>query len=74
MNRLRITSNDIRSLQPNGVFVFDSNVYGQHGSGTTRTAYEKFGAKWEQGIGFYRQSYAIPTMHGDLNYIGLYLM
>lgn len=73
MNSLRITSNDIRSLQPNEVFVFGSNVYGKHGSGAARTAYEKFGAKWGQGVGFSGQSYAIPTMYEDLNSIGVYI-
>ncbi len=73
MNQLRITSNNICRLRPNEVFVFGSNVYGQHGSGAARTAYERFGAKWGQGVGFSGQSYAIPTMYEDLNSIGVYI-
>lgn len=48
------------------VFVFGSNLEGQHAGGAARIAYDKFGAVWGQGVGPQGQCYAIPTMHGPL--------
>lgn len=52
----------ITSLQPNEVFVFGSNIAGQHVGGAARQAHEDFGAMWGIGAGMQGQSYAIPTM------------
>lgn len=63
----------ITSLRPNEIFVFGSNLRGMHGGGAARTAYEKFGAVWGQGVGLQGQSYAIPTMQGDIETIRPYV-
>lgn len=70
---MNFTPELITSLQPNEVFVFGSNIAGKHGSGAARMAYERFGALMGKGIGIAGQSYAIPTMEGDLNLIRLYV-
>lgn len=44
-----------------------------HGGGAARAAYEKFGAVWGQGTGIQGQSYAIPTMQGDVDTIEPYV-
>jgi len=50
------------TLPQNGeVFVFGSNLAGRHGAGAARVALEKFGAVYGNGVGFCKQSYAIPT-------------
>ena len=56
------TPERITSLEPHQIFVFGSNLYGQHLGGAARTAYEHFGAVWGQGEGLQGQSYALPTM------------
>ena len=57
----RITPNEIKSLKSNEVFVFGSNVQGEHVGGAAKFAYDKFGAIMGEGVGFQGQSYAIPT-------------
>jgi hypothetical protein len=56
----------INSLKPNQVFVFGSNLEGYHGSGAAKQAVEQFGAEMGKGVGQQGQSYAIPTMGGEL--------
>ena len=65
----RITPEHIRSLKPNEVFVFGSNLAGAHGGGAARAALNYFGAVWGQGVGRQGQSYAIPTMQGGVETI-----
>lgn len=69
----RITPEIISRLTPNEVFVFGSNIQGKHMSGAAKTAFEKFGAKMGVGLGLQGQSYAIPTMNGDLSSIESYV-
>ena len=64
---MRIASNNIVTLQPNEIFVFGSNLEGQHAGGAAYLAYKRFGAIWGQGVGLQGQSYAIPTMQGSRN-------
>ena len=52
---------NIQELKKNEVFVFGSNQSGFHGAGAARTAFEKFGAVWGEGVGHFGQTYAIPT-------------
>lgn len=47
--------------QPNGIFVFGSNLAGIHGAGAARAALDLYGAKYGQGQGRQGRSYAIPT-------------
>lgn len=69
----RYTPEFIRSLAPNEIFVFGSNLAGAHGGGAARAAMNKFGAIWEQGVGLQGQSYAIPTMQGGVETIKPYV-
>ncbi|MDR1864419.1 MAG: hypothetical protein LBR08_02495 [Bacteroidales bacterium] len=52
----------IEELSPGEIFVFGSTPDGHHGGGTARMAYDRFGALWGKGAGFYGQSYALPVM------------
>ena len=69
----RCTPDFIRSLEPNEIFVFGSNLAGAHGGGAARIAMDKFGAVWGQGVGLQGQSYAIPTMQGGVETIKPYV-
>lgn len=69
----RVTPHNICSLKDNEIFVFGSNLEGRHGGGAARTAADKFGAIWGQGVGLQGQSYAIPTMHGGVEAIKPYV-
>ena len=60
----RTTPERIETLGPDQIFVFGSNLAGQHAGGAARFAYERFGAIWGRGVGLQGQSYAIPTMQG----------
>ena len=69
----RTTSERITELQPNEIFVFDSNLAGTHGGGAALIAYRKFGAIMGQGVGLQGQSYGIPTMQGGVETIRPYV-
>lgn len=64
----------IESLQPNEVFVFGSNINGQHCSGAARTAYGHVGAVWGKSVGIQGCSYAIPTMQGNMNILHNFML
>lgn len=72
-NKPRYTPNNITKLQSNEIFVFGSNIQGFHGGGAARIAHRKFGAIWGQGVGLQGQSYAIPTMDGNIEPIKHYV-
>lgn len=57
---MKYTPENITDLKANEVFVFGSNLKGQHGGGAAKLA-RKWGAKWGKGIGMAGQTYAIPT-------------
>lgn len=69
----RVTSLCIEELQPNEIFVFGSNLEGQHGGGAALLAYRKWGAIWGQGVGLQGQTYGIPTMQGGVETIAPYV-
>ena len=69
----RITPGYITALNDNEIFVFGSNLKGNHGGGAARTAYRKFGAVMGQGTGLQGQSYGIPTVHGGVAEIQPYV-
>ncbi|MBO7371681.1 MAG: hypothetical protein J6U34_04145 [Bacteroidales bacterium] len=69
----RITPHFIDKLTEGEIFVFGSNLAGQHMGGAARAAYDKFGAIWGQGVGLQGQSYAIPTMQGGVDTIKPYV-
>lgn len=72
MNK-QFTPEKIISLKPNEVFVFGSNLKGNHHGGAARIASELFGAVYGQGVGMQGQSYAIPTMQGGVETIKPYV-
>lgn len=67
------TPHRITKLKKNQIFVFGSNIAGQHGGGAARFAMQNFGAVWGEGVGRTGQCYAIPTMHGGIDTIGPYV-
>lgn len=70
MNNYQYTPDFIQELKENEVFVFGSNLEGQHAGGAARTASRNFGAIWGIGEGTQGQCYAIPTMQIGLGEIG----
>ena len=69
----RVAPHRITELQDNEVFVFGSNIAGNHFGGAARFAYDNFGAQWTKGVGHYGESYAIPTMDGSVDEIEPYV-
>lgn len=63
--RIRITSDNIKKLEPNQVFVFGSNLSGRHSKGAARTAM-KWGAKYGQASGLQGRTYGIPTKDASI--------
>ncbi|WP_286375809.1 hypothetical protein, partial [Xylanibacter rodentium] len=64
---------NISSLGEDEIFVFGSNLAGNHAGGAARVALERFGAVMGQGVGIQGRSYAIPTMQGSLESIKPYV-
>lgn len=62
----------IEHLKENEIFVFGSNLGGQHAGGAARLA-THWGAEWGKGVGLSGQTYAIPTMHGGTEDIRPYV-
>jgi hypothetical protein len=56
------------------VFVFGSNLAGEHLGGAARYAVDNHNAVWGQAIGLQGTSYAIPTMDDNLRPLDLYLI
>ena len=56
----------ITKLKENEIFVFGSNLKGEHLGGAARQAYEDFGAKWGVSKGLTGQCYAFPTLDENL--------
>lgn len=73
MSDLNYTPENITHLGEDEVFVFGSNLAGIHAGGAARVARERFGAIMGQGEGMQGQSYAIPTMQGDVDTIKPYV-
>ncbi len=69
----KFSPKEISKLAKNEIFVFGSNLEGMHAGGAARIANNKFGAEWGQGVGHWGQTYAIPTMHGELEAIKPYV-
>lgn len=69
----RYTPENITSLGQDDIFVFGSNLAGNHLGGAARVAVKKFGAIMGQGVGPQGQSYAIPTMQGGVETIKPYV-
>lgn len=67
---MRTTPGNITELRTNEVFVFGSNLAGRHGAGAARQAL-KWGAVLGNGIGLHGQTYAFPTLDGNLQKLPL---
>jgi hypothetical protein len=63
----RITPENLRSLEPNQIYVFESNLIGKHTRGLGKTALQ-WGAKWGKGNGVSGSTYAIPIKGNNLSY------
>ena len=70
---MKSTPENITSLGEDEVFVFGSNLAGNHAGGAARVARKRFGAIMGQGVGMQGQSYAIPTMQGGVETIRPYV-
>ena len=62
MKKRQFTPETISALKENEIFVFGSNMNGNHAGGAAKTAVEKFGAIDGKAEGIQGQSYAIPTL------------
>lgn len=60
------TPDNITELQPNQIFIFGSNLAGNHAGGAARQAAEQFGAEDGIGEGLTGSCYAYPTLDGNL--------
>jgi len=68
---MKITPNDIQTLNENEIFVFGSNAVGSHGGGAAWLAHRQFGALMGVGEGFTGQCYAVPTLDVNLERVQL---
>ena len=59
--RHQYTPENITALEPDEIFVFGSNINGNHEGGASAYAVSHFGAIKGQAEGLQGQSYAIPT-------------
>lgn len=73
VNPDRITPEMVTSLNENEIFVFGSNIHGEHSGGASAYALHYFGAVNGQAEGLQGQSYAIPTDGVNVNelYLGI---
>lgn len=60
-NKLRVTQEDMGTLEENQIFVFGSNESGIHGAGAAAYAQKHFGAAYGMGFGPSGNTFAIPT-------------
>ena len=68
---MKFTPENIEKLPILGVFVFGSNMNGNHAGGAAKTAVEKFGAIEGQAEGMQGESYAIPTLGKNMEKLPL---
>lgn len=66
-----VTPDNIEELKKGEIFVFGSNMLGEHAGGAARIALEKFGAINRRAEGIQGQSYAIPTLDKELKKLPL---
>jgi hypothetical protein len=61
-----ITPDNIQTLEEHEIFVFGSNLYGNHIGGSAKLAKDKFGAVEGVGEGLTKSSYAFPTLDKNM--------
>jgi hypothetical protein len=62
---MKITPDNITELNENEIFVFGSNMSGQHSKGAAKTAM-KWGAIYGQAAGLQGRTYGIPTVNASI--------
>ena len=67
----QLTPENIKNLPERGIFVFGSNLNGNHAGGAAKTALDKFGAIQGQAEGLQGQSYALPTLDENMSKLSL---
>lgn len=70
--KTKFTPSDITSLEDDEIFVFGSNLAGNHAGGAARTALQ-WGAIMGRGVGLQGKTYAIPTMFKTIEEIEPYV-
>lgn len=70
---MKCTPENLTHLERDEIYVFGSNVDGIHDKGDALIAYKYFGAVMGQNSGLQGQSYAIPTMNGDIEKMKPYI-
>lgn len=70
---MKCTPENLTHLEQDEIYVFGSNVDGIHDKGDALIAYKYFGAVMGQNSGLQGQSYAIPTMNGDIEKMKPYI-
>jgi len=60
------TSERIERLGSNQIFIFGSNILGNHFGGAAKQAYDLFSAEWGVGEGMTGQCYAFPTLDQNM--------
>lgn len=68
------TPENIQELKENEVFVFGSNLAGNHAGGAAAFAHRKFGAKMGVGVGPTGQCYALPTLDRNFGQLAFYTL
>ena len=71
MKKRIFTPENITNLKDNEIFVFGSNLNGNHSGGAAKLALDKFGAIQGQAEGRQGQSYAIPTLNENMKQMPL---
>ena len=71
MKKRNFTPETIEELGENEVFVFGSNMNGNHAGGAARLALDKFGAISGKSEGLQGKSYAIPTLDKDMEKVSV---
>lgn len=68
------TPENITNLQPHEIFVFGSNLNGNHAGGAAAYAKELFGAVEGIGQGITGQCYALPTLDRKMQPMRLHIL
>ncbi len=64
---MEYTPENITDLPENGIFVFGSNLAGNHAGGAAKVAKDTFGAIDGVGMGLSGRSYAFATLDREMN-------
>lgn len=65
------TPDVVKKLKDHEIFVFGSNLNGNHAGGSAKLASDKFGAEDGVGEGLRGQSYAFPTLDKDMQKVSI---